>query len=61
MTFHYSDPEARAELEQRKAQRDLEWLKGQIGDATYLTSLRILRYAERDAKSELNLLRMSKR
>ena len=61
MRPHFSDSEARYILDCRKQARDAEWLKGQIGEATYLTSLRILGYCERDAKSELALLKMSQR
>lgn len=61
MKPHFSDPEARTILNARKMQRDNEWLRGQIGDATYTTSLRILGYLPRDAETELNHLRMEKR
>ena len=39
--IHFSDPEAKAGLEERKRMRDQEWLVGQLGDATYLRSLMI--------------------
>lgn len=55
--MHYSDPEARQLLNERKTQRDNEWLKGQIGEATYLRSLMILGYLEKDARVELSLLK----
>jgi hypothetical protein len=54
----WHDPEARQMLDDRKRQRDNEWLRRQVGDATYLTGLRILGYLPRDAETELNLLRM---
>ena len=60
MKPHFSDPEARQILEQRKRQRDDEWLKGQVGEATYLRGLMILGYLPADAQVELNLLRMQK-
>lgn len=50
-SFH--DPEARAILEDRKRQRDNEWLLGQIGEATYLRSLIVLGYLPADARIEL--------
>lgn len=59
--LHYSDPEAKAHLEARKCQRDLEWLKDQIGDATYLRSLMIDGMLEKDARVELSHLKMAKR
>lgn len=59
--MHYSDPEARAMLEHRKRQRDLEFLRGQIGEATYLRSLMIDGMLPDEARTELNLLRMVKK
>lgn len=50
---HFSDPEARQALNERKIARDAEWLKKQIGDATYLRSLMILGYLPDEAKTEL--------
>ena len=61
MKPHFSDPEARHLLDIRKQQRDAEWLRGVIGDATYLLSLRILGYFPDEAKTELNLLAMDGR
>lgn len=58
--LHYSDPESKALLEERKRLRDLEWLKGQIGEQTYLTSLKIYGYSEKDAKQEFRLLELEK-
>jgi hypothetical protein len=61
MKPHFSDSEARTILNQRKTQRDNEWLLGQIGEPTYLVSLEILGYLPKDAQTELNLLKMDKR
>ena len=61
MNPHFSDPEARQILNERKIARDAEWLRGVIGDATYLLSLRILGYLPAEAKTELNLLVMDGR
>ena len=61
MRPHYSDQEARQILNERKMARDAEWLLGQIGDHTYITSLMILGYRPKhEAETELNLLRMQK-
>jgi hypothetical protein len=57
MNPHFSDQEARQILNERKMQRDAEWLRGVIGERTYLVSLQILGYAPRDAQTELNILR----
>ena len=59
MRPHFSDPEARAILHERKQARDAEWLKRQIGEATYLRSLMILGYPLDEARMELNHLRTS--
>lgn len=56
--IHYSDPEAKAELEARKRLRDLEWLRGQIGDEVYLASLKCYGIPRKDALIELNLLKL---
>lgn len=61
MNPHFSDQEARQILNERKMQRDAEWLRGVIGDATYKLSLQILGYSPNDAKTELNLLAMDGR
>lgn len=37
--IHFSEPEARALLAARAAARELEFLAGQIGEATFLRSL----------------------
>lgn len=56
----WHDPEARMLLDDRKRERDNEWLRRQVGDATYLIGLRILGYLPKDAQTELNLLRMER-
>ena len=61
MNPHYSDQEARHLLDIRKQQRDAEWLRGVIGDDTYLLSLQILGYLPQDAKTELSLLSVDSR
>lgn len=58
--MNWHDPETRQLLNERKTQRDNEWLLSQIGDATYITSLVILGYLEKDARVELSLLKMGK-
>lgn len=61
MNPHFSESEAHQILNARKLQRDAEWLRGQIGEPTYLVSLQILGYKPRsEAQTELALLRMSK-
>jgi hypothetical protein len=57
MKPHFSDSEARQILHARKQARDAEWLKGQIGEPTYLRSLLILGYPLDEARMELNMLR----
>lgn len=59
--LHFSDPEAKAALEERKRMRDLEWLRDAIGDAAYLRSLMIDGMLEKDARVELSHLKMAKR
>lgn len=61
MKPHFSDQEARQILNERKMARDAEWLRGVIGDATYLLSLRILGYLPDEAKTELSLLSVDQR
>ena len=51
--LHYSDPESRALLAERKQLRDLEYLRGQVGEATYLRSLMIMGYLPDEARTEL--------
>lgn len=56
--MNWHDPEARRLLDDRKRQRDNEWLLRQVGEATYLRGLMILGYLPGDAQTELNLLKM---
>jgi hypothetical protein len=56
----HSDPERSKLLDEKKARLDVLWLKGHIGDSTYLRSLFIDGYLPRDANVELSLLRMEK-
>lgn len=58
-TLSYSDPETKSLLEERKRLRDLEWIKAQIGDDTYVASLKIYGYSEQDAKQELRHLQLA--
>jgi hypothetical protein len=60
MPMHH-DPETRQILNDLKTQRDAEWCRRQIGDATYLRSLMILGYSDHDAQTELNLLKLLRR
>ena len=54
------DPEHWQTLRFRKEQRDNEFRTGQIGPFTYLRSIMFLGYTEREAATELNLLKMEK-
>jgi hypothetical protein len=56
MIVNHHDNEARALLHARKLERDSEWLRGQIGEATYLRSLLILGYPIDEARMELSML-----
>lgn len=49
----YSDPEARQLLAERAAARGLEWLVGEIGEATFLRSLMIYGRSLEEARHEL--------
>jgi len=60
MISHH-DPETRQILNARKVERDAEWCRKQIGDAAYLRSLMILGYGDKDAQTELNLLKLLRR
>lgn len=53
----HSEPEARALLEERAYARGLEWLAGEIGEATYLRSLMIYGKSLEEAKHELQRLK----
>jgi len=57
MPMHH-DPETRQILNDLKTQRDAEWCRKQISDAAYLRSLMILGYGDKDAQTELNLLKL---
>lgn len=60
MKLHFSDGERTAELGLRLVRFDVLWLKGQIGDATYLRSLFIDGVDTADAVSRLNSLKMER-
>lgn len=51
--IHFSEPEARALLAARAAARELEYLAGQIGEATLLRSLMIYGYSLPEARHAL--------
>jgi len=51
--IHFSEPEARQLLSERAHARGLEWLAGQIGEATFLRSLMIYGYSQAEARHEL--------
>lgn len=51
--IHFSDPEARALLAARAHARELEYLAGQIGEATFLRSLLNYGYSLPDARHAL--------
>lgn len=53
----YCEPEARQLLADRAAARGLEWLAGEIGEATFLRSLMIYGHSLESAKHELQRLR----
>lgn len=61
MRTNYQDPDARQILNARKMERDNEWCRKQVSDATYMRSLMIMGYGDRDAQTELNLLKLLKR
>jgi len=61
MQPHFSDPEAKQDLEERKLLRDAEWKRGLIGDATYVLSLTFCGYSNKDAETELSLLKLEKK
>jgi hypothetical protein len=61
MMLDRRDPECRLHREAAKLLQDCNWRDGYIGDATYLRSLMILGYGDRDAQTELSLLKMEKR
>ena len=51
--IHFSEPEARALLEERAHARGLQWLAGEIGEATLLRSLMIYGMSLEEARHEL--------
>jgi len=51
--IHFSEPEARALLTARAHARELEYLAGQIGEATFLRSLLCYGYSLPDARALL--------
>lgn len=51
--IHFSDPEARQLLSERAHARGLEWLAGQIGEATLLRSLMLYGKTLEEARHEL--------
>lgn len=51
--IHFSDSEARQLLSERAHARGLEWLAGQIGEATFLRSLLIYGHSLEEARHEL--------
>lgn len=53
----HHEPEARALLSERAYARGLEWLAGEIGEATFLRSLTIYGHSLESAKHELWKLR----
>lgn len=55
------DPEHWETLRCRKLMRDEEFRRNLIGEATYCLSIQFLGYTEREAKTELSLLKMEKR
>lgn len=59
MISHH-DPERATQLGDRLWRLDQLWLKGQIGDSTYLRSLFIGGVLPDEARSRLNCLKMDK-
>lgn len=57
----FSDAEAPSINEARKRRFDGCWRRGVLGDNAYLLSLKILGYLPKEAKVELNLLKMERR
>lgn len=49
----YCDPEARQLLADKAAARELEWLAGEISEATFLRSLMVYGKSLEEAKHEL--------
>lgn len=53
----HAEPEARQLLSERAYARGLEWLTGEIGEATFLRSLMIYGHSLESAKHELQRLK----
>lgn len=51
--IHFSEPEARALLAERALARQLEFLAGQIGEETFICSLRIYGMSREEAREVL--------
>jgi hypothetical protein len=60
MLLDRRDPEHWQTLQFRKQQRDDEFRLRQISEETYLLSIKFLGYNEREARTELSLLKMEK-
>ncbi len=58
---HRTDGERARDLATAKLVCDDNWLLGRIGDATYLRSLMILGHGDKEARTELNLLKIEKK
>ena len=58
--IHFSEPEARGLLAARAHARELEFLSGQIGEATFLRSLLIYGMPLDEAKMTLNGLKATR-
>lgn len=56
MKTNYQDPDARAIPHARKVERDNEWLRKEIGEATYLRSLMIMGIPLDEARMEFRRL-----
>lgn len=55
-----TDPDWWKYLQEKKAERDREYLAGEISDAVYTGRLLAYNYMPKEAQIELNLLRMRK-
>lgn len=56
----FRDGEYWKEKKDRKEVQDQHFLAGRIGPETYITSLMVLRFTEREAREELNMLKAMK-
>lgn len=61
MIVSHHDPERPRLCAEEKQRMDALWRRRMIGDATYMRSLMILGYGDRDARTELSLLEMERR